>query len=95
MTDRGSAHRDDSPAVALGPLAAVLGLVAAAGAWPTLMFLLLPWSLLAAGLAVAFGAMGVYYAEQGVGRLWTAVVGTALGLTGLVTCFLYFVVLAG
>ncbi|MFG2633374.1 hypothetical protein ACGFX8_05305 [Streptomyces sp. NPDC048362] len=96
MSGNSSARRDDSdsPAVALGPLSVVLGAFAAAGFWPTLMFLLFPWSLIAGGLAVTFGAMGIYYADRGLGRLWTAVVGLVLGTTGLTSLFLYFVMLS-
>ncbi|MEV5802347.1 hypothetical protein [Streptomyces collinus] len=95
MSSRARSDGADTPAAALGPLALVLGLVAAVSVWPTLTFLLLPWSLLAAGLSVTFGAMGVYYAERGVGRLWTSVVGVVLGATGLADLFLLLVVLPG
>ncbi|MFI9170435.1 hypothetical protein [Streptomyces lincolnensis] len=77
-------RQDDSPATALGPVALILGLVAATGAWPALMFATLPWSLIAGGLAVTFGASGIHYARQGIGRMWTAVAGTTLGAVGLV-----------
>ncbi|ANS66343.1 hypothetical protein SLINC_4119 [Streptomyces lincolnensis] len=77
-------RQDDSPATALGPVALFLGLVAATGAWPALMFATLPWSLIAGGLAVTFGASGIHYARQGIGRMWTAVAGTTLGAVGLV-----------
>ncbi|MFI9803332.1 hypothetical protein ACIHEJ_02980 [Streptomyces sp. NPDC052301] len=93
MSAAGSPSHSDSPAAALGPLALFLGAVAAAGAWPTLMFVLLPWSLIAGGLAVTFGAMGIHYAGLGAGRLWASVTGTVLGATGLAAPFLLFVVL--
>ncbi|WP_234384703.1 hypothetical protein [Streptomyces sp. MMG1121] len=83
----------DSPAGALGPLALVLGAVAAAGAWPTLTFSLFPWSFLAGGFAVTFGAMGIHYAGRGHGRLWTAVTGTVLGAIGLVGFIVFFAML--
>lgn len=95
MSARATSDGADAPAAALGSLSLVLGLVAAASVWPTLTFLLLPWSLLAAGLSVTFGAMGLYYAGRGVGRLWTSVVGIVLGATGLADLFLLFVVLPG
>lgn len=85
---------DDSPAVALGPTALVLGLIAATGAWPSLMLAVLPWSFLAGGLAVTFGLMGIHYARQGTGRMWTAVTGTVLGATGLAGFLTLFAALA-
>ncbi|MFF4018514.1 hypothetical protein [Streptomyces sp. NPDC001843] len=95
MTTRSTPSHADAPAAALGPLALMLGLVAAVSTWPTLTFMLLPWSLLAGGLAVTFGAMGLYYAGRGVGRLWTSAAGLVLGATGLADLFLLFVVLPG
>ncbi|OIJ93166.1 hypothetical protein [Streptomyces monashensis] len=83
----------DSPAGALGPLSLVLGAVAAASAWPTLTFLLFPWPLLAGGLAVTFGGMGIHYAGRGHGGLWTSVTGTVLGAVGLAAFVLFFVTL--
>ncbi|MFC7306224.1 hypothetical protein ACFQVC_18630 [Streptomyces monticola] len=74
----------DAPAAALGPTALVLGLVAATGAWPGLVLATLPWSIIAGGLAVTFGVAGIHYARLGIGRMWTAVAGAALGVTGLV-----------
>jgi hypothetical protein len=76
-------RQDDTPATALGPVALFLGLVAATGAWPALMFATLPWSLIAGGLAITLGASGIHYARQGVGRMWTVVAGTTLGVVGL------------
>lgn len=84
MSTATTPRQDDSPATALGPVAMFLGLVAATGAWPALMFATLPWSLIAGGLAVTFGASGIHYARQGIGRMWTAVAGTTLGAVGLV-----------
>ncbi|WP_413103014.1 hypothetical protein [Streptomyces sp. Inha503] len=75
--------RSDSPAVALGPTALVLGLFAALGAWvPVLVLVTFPWTIIAGPLAVALGAMGVHHARRGAGRLWIAVVGTVLGVIG-------------
>ena len=85
----------DSPAVALGPTSLVFGIVSAAAVWPTLTFVLLPWSILAGGLAVTFGLTGMHYARQGVGRMWSATAGTALGATGLTVIIGLLTVLAG
>ncbi|MFJ8636255.1 hypothetical protein [Streptomyces sp. NPDC093568] len=73
-----TAAHTDSPATALGPVALVLGLISTLGA-----FVLFPIAWIAAGLAVTFGATGMHYARQGIGRMWTAALGTALGLAGL------------
>lgn len=79
----------DSPAVALGPTALVLGTLSTVGAWvPWLVLLLLPVTLIAGGLAVTLGAAGIHYARLGVGRTWPAVLGTALGAAGFVGPFL-------
>ncbi|MFF4036677.1 hypothetical protein [Streptomyces sp. NPDC001816] len=75
-------HRD-APAVALGPTSLVFGVVAAIGAWPYLMLAVMPWSFMAAPLALTFGLAGIHYARKGIGRMWTAVAGTTLGATGL------------
>ncbi|MCD7440036.1 hypothetical protein K4B79_17610 [Streptomyces lincolnensis] len=83
MSGTATPRQDDSPATALGPVALFLGLVAATGAWPALMAATLPWSVMAGGLAVTFGATGIHYARQGIGRMWTAVTGTTLGAVGL------------
>ncbi|MCF3131226.1 hypothetical protein [Streptomyces olivochromogenes] len=88
-------HHDDTPAVALGPLALILGVVAALGTWPTLTLFMLPWSIITGGLAITFGAAGIHYARQGIGRMGTAVAGTtlgAIGLAGVLTLFGAFVV---
>ncbi|MFE1310908.1 hypothetical protein [Streptomyces sp. NPDC058755] len=77
------ARNDDSPAVALGPLALILGAVSTVGAWPTIWFVGFPWTFLAGCFAVTFGAMGIHYARQGTGRLWTATAGAVLGGAGL------------
>ncbi|MFI9587862.1 hypothetical protein ACIHCQ_40075 [Streptomyces sp. NPDC052236] len=75
--------RTDTPAVALGPTALVLGVISAAGAWaPALAFAALPWAIIAGALAVTFGAAGIHYARHGTGRLWTAIAGTTLGAIG-------------
>ncbi|MFF7352226.1 MULTISPECIES: hypothetical protein [Streptomyces] len=93
MSVRTPSRDADAPAAALGPLALALGLVAGASTWPTLTFMLLPWSLLAGGLAVTFGAMGAHYAGRGIGRLWTSVAGIVLGAIGLADLLLLVVIL--
>ncbi|MEU4891173.1 hypothetical protein AB0B12_03715 [Streptomyces sp. NPDC044780] len=83
MSESTVSGRSDSPAVALGPTALVLGVLSALGAWvPSLVLVTLPWAILAGALAVALGAMGVHHARRGTGRLWAAVAGTALGAIG-------------
>ncbi|WP_405725400.1 hypothetical protein OG607_20865 [Streptomyces sp. NBC_01537] len=83
MPDLVVSDGSDTPAVALGPTALVLGAFSAVGAWvPALVFVTLPWALMAGALAVTFGAWGVHHARRGAGRLWTAVAGTALGAIG-------------
>ncbi|MBL1085951.1 hypothetical protein JK359_28970 [Streptomyces actinomycinicus] len=79
--------RTDTPAGALGPTALVFGALAAAGLWPTLTFGLLPWTLMAGGLAVTFGLMGVHHARRGAGRMVTSVTGAVLGTIGLLWPF--------
>lgn len=86
--------RDDSPAVALGPTSLVFGAVAALGAWPSLMLAVLPWSFIAAPLALTFGLTGIHYARRGIGRMWTAVAGTTLGAVGLAGLLTLIVALA-
>ncbi|WP_445281038.1 hypothetical protein [Streptomyces sp. DSM 118148] len=76
-----------TPAVALSPTALVLGVVAAPGVWPGLMFTVMPWSWLTGGLAVTFGLAGVRHARRGIGRMWPAVAGTILGALGLAGFF--------
>ncbi|WP_460071788.1 hypothetical protein [Streptomyces sp. YKOK-I1] len=83
MPESVTPDRSDTPAVALGPTALMLGIISAVGAWPAFMFAVFPWSILAGALSVTFGAMGIHYARLGAGRLWTAVAGTTLGATGL------------
>jgi hypothetical protein len=83
MPDLDVSDRSDTPAVALGPTALVLGAFSAVGAWvPALVFVTLPWAIIAGALAVTFGAWGTHYARRGTGRLWTAVAGTTLGAVG-------------
>jgi hypothetical protein len=72
------AAQQDSPAVALGPTALVLGVIAVLAS-----FALFPFALIAGGLAVTFGAAGMHYARQGVGRMWPATLGAVLGTVGL------------
>ncbi|MCQ8834578.1 hypothetical protein [Streptomyces malaysiensis] len=61
-----AAGRSDSPGVALGPIALVLGLFSAVGAWvPAFVLVSLPWTVIAGGLAVALAAM-VRYMRIGV-----------------------------
>ncbi|MFC7840908.1 hypothetical protein [Streptomyces sp. NPDC057382] len=79
MTSSTAPGDTDSPATALGPTALVLGAFAAVGTW----FLLVPWTVLAGGLAVTFGLMGLHHARTGTGRPWPAAAGTALGAAGL------------
>ncbi|MFG2291485.1 hypothetical protein ACGFOU_36100 [Streptomyces sp. NPDC048595] len=74
--------RTDTPAVALGPTALVLGIISALGAMPELMVVLFPWDVIAGGLAVTFGAVGIHYARNGTGRLWSAIAGITLGAIG-------------
>ncbi|MEU6176609.1 hypothetical protein [Streptomyces coeruleorubidus] len=70
----------DTPATALGPTALVLGTFSAVGTWA----FLIPWTVLTGALAITFGAMGMHYARQGTGRMWTAAAGTTLGAVGLI-----------
>ncbi|CAM5501849.1 hypothetical protein [Streptomyces purpurascens] len=70
----------DTPATALGPTALVLGAFSAVGTWA----FLIPWTVMAGALAMTFGAMGIHYARKGMGRLWTAATGTALGAAGFI-----------
>ena len=83
MPDTAVRRQSDSPAVALGPTALVLGVLSAIGAWvPALMFFAFPWAIIGGALAVTLGAVGIHHARQGIGRLWMAVAGTALGVIG-------------
>ncbi|MFI0773979.1 hypothetical protein [Streptomyces sp. NPDC021212] len=84
-----TARRTDTPAVALGPTAVVLGVfsvvgvLAIVGVLPSLLLsFTLPLVPIAGGLAVALGVMGIHHARRGAGRLWTAIAGTALGGLG-------------
>ncbi|MFF9807132.1 hypothetical protein ACF1G5_18790 [Streptomyces coeruleorubidus] len=70
----------DTPATALGPTALVLGAFSAVGTWA----FLIPWTVPAGALAITFGAMGIHYARQGTGRMWTAAAGTTLGAVGFI-----------
>ncbi|GAA2397370.1 hypothetical protein [Streptomyces coeruleofuscus] len=70
----------DTPATALGPTALVLGTFSAAGTWA----FLIPWTVLTGALAITFGVMGMHYARQGTGRMWTAAAGTTLGAVGFI-----------
>ncbi|MEU1709196.1 hypothetical protein ABZ478_28190 [Streptomyces sp. NPDC005706] len=85
----------DTPAVALGPTALVLGAIAAPGVWPGLMFAVMPWSWLAGALAVTFGLAGIHYARRGIGRMWPAVTGTVLGTLGLAGFFVLMAAFSG
>ncbi|MEU8876145.1 hypothetical protein AB0D24_34395 [Streptomyces javensis] len=79
------AGRSESPAVALGPTALVLGVFSVVSAWvPPLVLFTLPWTIIAGALAVVLGAMGVHHARRGAGRLWIAVAGTGSGAVGFV-----------
>lgn len=80
----GGVGRSDSPAVALGPTAVVLG-VFSVGVWvPAVVFVTFPWTTIGGALAIVLGTMGIHHARRGVGRLWAAVAGTALGVAGFV-----------
>ncbi|MER8157392.1 hypothetical protein [Streptomyces sp. NPDC094472] len=48
------------------------------------MLITLPWAIIGGALATVLGAMGIHHARRGVGRLWAAVAGTALGVAGFV-----------
>jgi hypothetical protein len=78
MRDPIVAAQQDSPAVALGPTALVFGVIAVLTS-----FVISPFALIAGGLAVTFGAAGMHYARQGVGRMWPAALGIMLGTVGL------------
>ncbi|WP_039936742.1 hypothetical protein [Streptomyces himastatinicus] len=85
------AHRTDTPAVALGPTAVVLGVfsvvgvLAIVGLLPSLLLAFtLPLVPIAGGIAVVLGAMGIHHARRGAGRLWMAIAGTVLGGLGFV-----------
>ncbi|MFH8533785.1 hypothetical protein ACH4GE_35860 [Streptomyces tendae] len=83
MSEPTTPESDDTPAVALGPTSLILGTMAAVGAWPTLLFVAFPWTLLSGALSVTFGVAGLYYACHGVGRRWVSGVGTLLGAIAL------------
>ncbi|MER7401881.1 hypothetical protein ABT373_05185 [Streptomyces sp. NPDC000070] len=78
MTRSTTPMETDTPATALGPTALVLGVFSAVGTWAFLV----PWTVIAGGLAITFGAMGMHYARRGTGRMWTATAGTVLGAVG-------------
>lgn len=83
MPESAAPVHTDTPAVALGPAALVLGAFSAVGAWvPALVWATFPWAILAGALAVTFGVAAVHYARQGIGRMWTAIAGTTLGGAG-------------
>ncbi|MER5851765.1 hypothetical protein ABT126_33285 [Streptomyces sp. NPDC002012] len=73
----------DTPAVALGPTALVLGAISVIGVWVP-AFATFPGAIIAGALAVTLGAAGIHYARHGTGRLWTAIAGTTLGTIGVV-----------
>ncbi|MCG0286890.1 hypothetical protein [Streptomyces sp. PSAA01] len=79
----GGVGRSDSPGVGLGPTAVVLGVFSVAGAWvPALAMVTLPLAIIGGALGAVLGAMGIHHARRGVGRLWAAIAGTALGVVG-------------
>lgn len=81
----GGVGRSNSPGVGLGPTAVVLGVFSVVGAWvPALAIVTLPLTIIGGALAAVLGAMGIHHARRGVGRLWAAVAGTALGVVGFV-----------
>lgn len=83
MSEPTVSDRDDTPAVALGPVALLLGAFSTIGVWaPWLTLYTLPWTVITGALAMTFGAAGIHYARRGTGRLATAVAGTALGTLG-------------
>ncbi|MFF9868274.1 hypothetical protein ACF1G0_23220 [Streptomyces sp. NPDC013953] len=83
MSEPTVSDQRDAPAVALGPIALLLGAFSAIGVWtPGLTLYTLPWAALAGALAMTSGAAGIHYARRGIGRLVTAVAGTALGSLG-------------
>ncbi|MFJ9854449.1 hypothetical protein [Streptomyces sp. NPDC101150] len=91
MTKPTAPDRTDTPAVALGPTALVLGAISVLGAWtPALALGLLAWTIIAGGLAVTFGAAGIHYARHGAGRLWKSVAGIILGTIGLAGVIFWF-----
>ncbi|MFM9371499.1 hypothetical protein [Streptomyces sp. Da 82-17] len=72
--------RSDSPAVALGPTALVLGVLSTVGLWvPELFVVTLPWTIIGGGLGLTLGLAGIHQARLGVGRMWASVVGTVAG----------------
>lgn len=82
-------NQADTPAVALGPAALVLGVISVAPAFAlfpsvALAFFIVPWAVIAGALAVTFGAVGIHYARRGTGRVWMAITGTTLGAIGFV-----------
>ncbi|MFJ8593014.1 hypothetical protein [Streptomyces sp. NPDC093598] len=50
------------------------------GAWA----FLIPWTVLAGVLGVAFGAMGLHYAHRGTGRPGPTAAGTTPGALGII-----------
>ncbi|GHH11822.1 hypothetical protein [Streptomyces lanatus] len=78
MRDSIATDRTDTPATALGPTALVLGALSTLG-----IYLFLPFTVIAGGLAMTLGTAGIHYARQGVGRMWISVLGTALGAAGM------------
>ncbi|MEV7087603.1 hypothetical protein AB0O07_17140 [Streptomyces sp. NPDC093085] len=83
-TSPGTPNTPDTPATLLTPTALTLGTLATAGTVPALMLVLFPWSALAGAFALTAGAAAVHYARQGIGRMWPAVTGTALGAVGFI-----------
>ncbi|MFE7130795.1 hypothetical protein [Streptomyces sp. NPDC057638] len=85
MFERTAPIPADSPATLLGPAALAFGTIAALGVTVPAFFFLTPFAALAGALALTFGVAGIHYGRRGVGRLWVAAAGTALGLIGFVT----------
>ncbi|MFI1015985.1 hypothetical protein [Streptomyces sp. NPDC020965] len=83
LPERTAPDPADSPAVLLGTAALFFGAIAALAVSVPVPFFLTPFAAPAGGLALAFGAAGIHYARRGVGRLWVAAAGTALGFVGL------------
>ncbi|MEV7504958.1 hypothetical protein [Streptomyces sp. NPDC093018] len=96
MPDRTAPGPSDSPATLLGPISLALGCAALLGPvclalgftdaeWPiALALLLLPVTLFGGILAITLGLPGLHYAQRGIGRMWPAATGTALGAAAFV-----------
>ncbi|MEO3977828.1 hypothetical protein [Streptomyces sp. CAU 1734] len=95
MSERIASDPADSPAVLLGPVALFFGVIATLGVSVPLFFFLTPFAALAGALALTLGAAGIHYGRRGIGRLWVAAAGTALGLVGFAAFIGFLVMFAG